>query len=181
MEAEAITTRRDRLRILLGAVFTLATDLIVGTAPPEQAGAASALAETSSELGGALGIAILGSVVTAIYRSVMAAPLPAGVPGEAATAARDTLGGAFAAVRELPAETGAVLLSAARAAFADAFGVTAVICAAVALAAALLTAIVLRSVGSSDAQEQPSAPKPDDTGAGKAEWALAGAVHAPSP
>ena len=64
----------------LAPVFTLATDLIVGTAPPEQAGAASAMAETSSELGGALGIAILGSIVTAIYRGAMAAPLPAGVP-----------------------------------------------------------------------------------------------------
>ena len=74
-----------------------------------------------------------------------------------------------------------MLLSAARGAFADAFEVTAVICAAVALAAAVLTAIVLRGVGSGDEQEQPSAPKPDNAGAGKAEWASVGGVRAPSP
>ncbi len=50
----------------LAAVFTLATDLMVGTAPPERAGAASAIAETGSEFGGALGIAILGSIGTAV-------------------------------------------------------------------------------------------------------------------
>ena len=175
----AVVTGYVLISLGLAPVFTLATDLIVGTAPPEQAGAASAIAETSSELGGALGIAILGSVVTAIYRSVMANPLPAGVPGEAATAARDTLGGAFAAARELPAETDAVLLNAARGAFTDAFEVTAVICAAVALAAAVFTAIVLRGVrrGDEHEHEQTSAPKPDDTLAGKSEWV----VHAPSP
>src|SRR5712671_4098485 len=52
----------------LAPVFTLATDLIVGTAPPERAGAAAAISETGSELGGALGIAILGSIGTAVYR-----------------------------------------------------------------------------------------------------------------
>ena len=51
----------------LAPVFTLATDLIVGSAPPERAGAASAISETGSELGGALGIALLGSLATAVY------------------------------------------------------------------------------------------------------------------
>jgi DHA2 family multidrug resistance protein-like MFS transporter len=52
----------------VGPVGTLATDLIVGAAPPEAAGAASGISETGTELGGALGIAILGSVGTAVYR-----------------------------------------------------------------------------------------------------------------
>ncbi|GLQ55464.1 hypothetical protein GCM10010862_27230 [Devosia nitrariae] len=91
----------------LAPVFTLATDPIVGTAPPERAGAASAIAETSSELGGALGIAILGSIVTAIYRSAMASAVPPGVPHQAADAARDTLGGALAVAQQLPEMTGA--------------------------------------------------------------------------
>jgi len=51
----------------LAPVFTLATDVIVGAAPPERAGAASAISETGSELGGALGIALLGSLATAVY------------------------------------------------------------------------------------------------------------------
>jgi MFS transporter, DHA2 family, multidrug resistance protein len=50
-----------------GAIGTVATDLIVGTAPPERAGAASGVSETGAELGGALGIAILGSIGTAVY------------------------------------------------------------------------------------------------------------------
>ena len=53
----------------LAPVFTLATDVIVGAAPPERAGAASAISETGSELGGALGIALLGSLATAVYGS----------------------------------------------------------------------------------------------------------------
>jgi MFS transporter, DHA2 family, multidrug resistance protein len=59
-------------------VFTLATDLIVGTAPEERAGTAAAVSETSSELGGALGIAILGTIGAAVYRSQVA--VPASVP-----------------------------------------------------------------------------------------------------
>src|SRR6266487_2948257 len=88
--------------LALAPVDTLATDLAVGSAPPERAGAASALAETSAEFGGALGIAILGVVGTAAYRGQMAHALPAGVPPQAAAAARDTLGGAVAAAGQLP-------------------------------------------------------------------------------
>ena len=67
---------------------------IIGAAPAERAGAAAALSETSSELGGALGIAVLGSVGTAIYRGCMATAALVGVPPEARKAALDTLGGA---------------------------------------------------------------------------------------
>src|SRR6266567_6471999 len=66
--------------LALAPVDTLATDLAVGAAPPQRAGAASALAETSAEVGGALGIAFLGVIGAAIYRSQMAETLPAGVP-----------------------------------------------------------------------------------------------------
>ena len=80
----------------LAPVITLATELIVGSAPPEQAGAATGMSETSGELGGALGIAILGSLGTAVYRAGVAdASLP-DIPAEVADAARDTLGGALA-------------------------------------------------------------------------------------
>jgi DHA2 family multidrug resistance protein-like MFS transporter len=57
-----VVTASVILALGIGAVGTLATDLIVGTAPPDRAGAASALSETSSELGGALGIAVLATV-----------------------------------------------------------------------------------------------------------------------
>lgn len=154
----ALVTGYILFSVGLAPVFTLATDLIVGTAPPERAGAASAVAETSSELGGALGIAILGSIVTAIYRSAMASAVPGNVPHQGANAARDTLGGALATARQLPDETGAALLGTAREAFGQAFETTAIICALVALAAAMLATILLRGVGNDDAHESQVAP-----------------------
>ncbi|MGH8668978.1 MAG: MFS transporter, partial [Burkholderiales bacterium] len=56
----------------MAPVFTLTNDLIIGCAPPEQAGAASGISETASELGGALGIALLGSLATAVFGAALA-------------------------------------------------------------------------------------------------------------
>ena len=56
----------------LAPVFTLTNDLIIGAAPPERAGAAAGVSETSSELGGALGIALLGSLATAVFGAAFA-------------------------------------------------------------------------------------------------------------
>ena len=100
-----------------GPVITLATDDIVGSAPPERAGAASGLSETSAEFGGALGIALLGSIGAAIYRNQVAVTLPAGLPPETVAATRETLGGAVLAAELLPAPLGRALLAAAREAF----------------------------------------------------------------
>ncbi|MDQ3030435.1 MAG: hypothetical protein M3R09_10510 [Actinomycetota bacterium] len=86
----------------LAPVFGLTTELIVGSAPPERAGAASGISETGAELGGALGIAILGSIGVAIYRGELAGRLPPDVPPEAAALAGDTLGSAVAVAGELP-------------------------------------------------------------------------------
>jgi MFS transporter, DHA2 family, multidrug resistance protein len=130
----------------LAPVFTATTDLIVGSAPPERAGAASGISETGSELGGALGIAILGSIGVAIYRSGLAEHLPAGVPAQAAAAARDTLGGAVAAAQKLPAEVGAALLTASRDAFTTGLQVTAGISAVVAVGIAVVATVMLRDV-----------------------------------
>jgi DHA2 family multidrug resistance protein-like MFS transporter len=129
----------------LAPIGTLATDLVVSSAPPERAGAASALSEMSAELGGALGIAVLGSVATAIYRSEMAAAVPNAVPPAAADAARDTLGGAVDAAHTLPDALAAQLLSLARAAFVDGLEVAAVIGAVLAVLTAVITATLLRN------------------------------------
>jgi DHA2 family multidrug resistance protein-like MFS transporter len=131
----------------LGPVFTLGTDLIVGAAPPERAGAAAAISETSSEFGGALGIAVLGSLGTAIYRRTMlsSAALEA-VPASAREAARETLGGALAAAEQLSDEAGAQLLQIARDAFAQALQTTAVVCTLVAAITAIAATIFLRRI-----------------------------------
>jgi DHA2 family multidrug resistance protein-like MFS transporter len=132
------------LALGLSPVITLGTDLIVGSAPPERAGAASSLSETGAELGGALGIAVLGSIGTAVYRTMMAEAVPRSVPAEAAEAARGTLGGALATAEQLPPAIGAELVSAARDAFSEGLEVTASIAAMVALATAVMAGIVLR-------------------------------------
>jgi len=139
--------------LALAPVDTLATDLAVGAARPERAGAASALAETSAEFGGALGIAVLGVVGTAVYRGQMAGSLPAGVPGEAADAARDTLGGAVAAAGQLPDQLGQALLQAARQAFTQGLHMAFTISAAAAIAVAILAAIRLRRLRPSSEPE----------------------------
>ncbi len=128
----------------LAPVFTLATDVIVGAAPPERAGSAAAISETGSELGGALGIAILGSIGTAVYRGRMADALPAAMPPEAAEAARTTLGGALAAAERLPDQLGAELVLATRAAFAQSLELIAGISAFMTMVMAVLALIRLR-------------------------------------
>jgi DHA2 family multidrug resistance protein-like MFS transporter len=122
----------------------LTTDLVVGTAPPERAGAASAISETGAEFGGALGIALLGSIGAAVYRSRLIDAVPAGVPPQAAEAARDTLGGALTVAQELPDRLGAGLLDAAREAFTQGLRLTAVIGALVAVAVAIVVVALLR-------------------------------------
>jgi MFS transporter, DHA2 family, multidrug resistance protein len=134
------------MSLALAPVITLATELIVGSAPPEQAGAATGMSETSGELGGALGIAILGSIATAVYRSEVSASLPSGIGAEVADATRDTLGGAIAVAQTLPAEVGAALVAVAQAAFVDAIHVTAVVSGIGAVLTAVAAAVALRGV-----------------------------------
>ena len=125
-------------------MFGLTTELIVGSAPPEQAGAASGISETGAELGGALGIAILGSLGIAIYRSELADRLPAGVPAAAAEAARDTLGGATTVAAQLPGDLGQAVLQAAQEAFVAGMRLSSAIAAGIGVGLAILALIVLR-------------------------------------
>jgi MFS transporter, DHA2 family, multidrug resistance protein len=127
-------------------IFTVTNDLILGAAPPERAGAASAISETGAELGGALSIAILGTIGTAVYRNQVSDDLPAGIPPDQADAARDTLGGAVAASEELPGSLSDELLDVAREAFTLGLQVTALISAVIAGAAAVATVVFLRKV-----------------------------------
>ncbi|MDP9366071.1 MAG: MFS transporter [Chloroflexota bacterium] len=140
-----------------GLVVTLVVEMILGAAPPERAGAASALSETSQELGGALGIAVLGSIGTAVYRSEVTEALPAGLSPEAAEGARDTLGGAVAAAAGLPDPLGGALLAVTRDAFVQGLQLTAVISAAVLAGIAVLVLAVLRQP---PAGGEPEAPVP---------------------
>jgi DHA2 family multidrug resistance protein-like MFS transporter len=122
-----------------GFSFTVTADVILSSVPKEQAGAASAVSETAYELGAALGIALLGSIVTGVYGGFTA---PAGTPPEVAAAAHESLGGAVEATAGLPnAET---LLNAARAAFVDGLTLAAGAGAVVLLGAAVAAWFLLR-------------------------------------
>ena len=155
----------------LAPVFTLSNDIVLAAAPPERAGAAAGISETSSELGGALGIAILGSVGTAVYRGVLANGVPSGIPSEALEAARATLGGAVAAARELPETLAVPVLEAAREAFTSSLEVAAAINVALVLVTAGLVLAFLRERPPSGAGER----RPEVQGMGGSVVGLDGA------
>jgi DHA2 family multidrug resistance protein-like MFS transporter len=125
-------------------VAALTTDIVVSAAPPERAGSTAALSETAFEFGGALGIALLGSLGAAIYRLRMLDGVPDGLAPLAADAARATLGGAVAAAEDAPAFATA-LLPAARAAFTEGFVVSAGLALVIALGLMALARVALRA------------------------------------
>jgi len=133
----------------LGAspIFTLTNDVIIGSAPPERAGAASGISETCAELGGALGIAFFGSIGVAVYRGVLGQTLPSGLTPDITSTALSTLGGAVAMSRQLPSQVGVALVDAA----SDAFLRGLVLCSAISgvgsLVLAIFAAVTFRSAG----------------------------------
>jgi DHA2 family multidrug resistance protein-like MFS transporter len=134
------------MTIGIGMVTTIATELVVGVAPAERAGAASALSETANEFGASLGIALLGTAGAAVYRARMAETLPTGVPADAAEAARETLGAAESVASTLPGELGTALSRAAEQAFVSGLQTTALTAAAVLAVAAAVVTVLLREV-----------------------------------
>ncbi|MET8049256.1 MFS transporter [Streptosporangium sp. NPDC005286] len=101
-----------------GPLFALGTGLVVGSVPPERAGSAASMSETGNYLGGSLGFALLGVVAAVVYRSRM-------------DGTSDSLAGAVAASRNLPADQGAELLHTAREAFTAGLHVTGVVAAVI--------------------------------------------------
>jgi MFS transporter, DHA2 family, multidrug resistance protein len=130
----------------LAPVFTLTTDLVVGSAPPERAGAASAISETTAELGGALGIAVLGSIGTSIYRTEFTRTIPAGIPPNAQETAIESLSGAKSLAEHLPNGLGSVLFDIALDSFIQGFQFTVIISTAVAAVTAAVVFVKLRKV-----------------------------------
>ncbi|MGS1097218.1 MFS transporter (plasmid) [Aquamicrobium terrae] len=134
----------------LTPVITLTTDIVVGAAPPERAGSAAALSETSNELGGTLGIAVVGSIAMAVYRSAMASE-PAAASSETAQA---TIGGAVAAAETLSPEEAEALVVAAQDAFTAGMQLTAGISVLGLLATAALAAAFLGRARSGPSREE---------------------------
>lgn len=129
------------LGIGIGAAETISNELILAAAPPEKAGAASAVSETAYELGAVLGTTILGGIITAFYRTSLV--LPEGVPADAAAASKETLAGAHAAAQGLPADVGDALWQAAADAFGNGVTITSLIGGALVVLAATIAALTL--------------------------------------
>jgi DHA2 family multidrug resistance protein-like MFS transporter len=126
----------------LAPVYTLSTDLVVTSTRPEQAGAAGAVTESAAELGGALGIALLGALGVAVYRTTL--------PADAVLGAERSLGDAIAIAGTLPAQRAAELIEQARSSFEQAFATiagTASVAVVAALAAIALISRHHRHVG----------------------------------
>ncbi|MFF5992263.1 MFS transporter [Prauserella flavalba] len=127
-------------------IGALGTELVVSSAPPERAGSASSVSETSGELGIALGVATLGSLLGIVYRGQVAGALPDGLPAGTAEAARGTLAGAVTSARELPPGLAADVLDVARAAFTSGLGAVAVAAAVLSAGLAVLAVTMLRDL-----------------------------------
>ncbi|MDQ6613511.1 MAG: DHA2 family efflux MFS transporter permease subunit [Actinomycetota bacterium] len=126
----------------MGMVTAPSTGAIVASLPLNKAGVGSAVNDTTRELGGALGVAVIGSALASLYRGDIAARI-AGMPAPA-HAATASLGAALRAANGLPGPAGDALATAARLSYVHAFDLTIVITVAVAILASGLVAWLLR-------------------------------------
>jgi MFS transporter, DHA2 family, multidrug resistance protein len=139
--------------VLLGAGLATtaapATGMLMSAVPLDKAGVGSAVNDTTREFGGALGIAVLGTLVGSAYRSAFE---PGGdVPASAAEAARESIGAAWSTAQGVPG--GEAMLAQAQSAFVDAFNLTNGVALAVAVGAGALVWATRRSTGPQGAEE----------------------------
>jgi EmrB/QacA subfamily drug resistance transporter len=126
----------------MGTTMAPATDSIMGAVPQENAGVGSAVNDTTRQVGGALGVAILGSLLSTTYTSGIEGATRA-LPPDVAAAARDSVGPALEIARQIGGAQGQALAAAARSAFVDAMGTTVLVGAGFALAGALVALLFL--------------------------------------
>jgi hypothetical protein len=130
------------LGIGISATAAPLTTLIMAAVPPERAGMGSAMNNASRELGGAFGVAVLGSLLTTRFDAALA-PAIEGLPAPSRTAAETGLAGALEVARGLPGEAGAALADAARAAFVDGFAQAGLVAALLAVTVAIGSYLLL--------------------------------------
>jgi EmrB/QacA subfamily drug resistance transporter len=126
----------------IGLAMTPATDSIMGTLPPERASVGSAMNDTVRQVGGALGVAILGSVLSSHYRDGMTTAAH-GLPANAAGAARDSIAGASAVAERVGGSAGQALHHAANMAFVDGMQIAMLVAAAVTVVGAAVALVLL--------------------------------------
>jgi hypothetical protein len=160
----------------LGLTTAPATEAIMGVVPKEKAGIGSAMNDATREVGGTLGVAVIGSVFASIYAARLA--VPAGLPAQAAQAAKQSVGSAFIAAQQVAqaglGPAGAQLKAAASSAFFDGFAAGCLVAAGVAALGAIAAAVLLPA--------QPIAPQDHEPPPSTAviEPSSADALNAPS-
>jgi predicted MFS family arabinose efflux permease len=128
----------------MGMAMAPATDSVMGSLPLAKASVGSAMNDTTRMVGGALGVAILGSLLSSGYRSDVEAATTA-LPAPAGDAANDTLGGALQVAGQLGGPAGRALTDASQHAFVSGMGTAALVAAAVTLAGSLAALVLLPS------------------------------------
>ncbi|CAL9400206.1 Antiseptic resistance protein [Streptomyces sp. enrichment culture] len=136
-----------------GPLFALGTGLVVGSVPPERAGSAASMAETANYLGGALGLAVLGTIGSAVYSHQVDDAIPAGMDDAAADSARETVAGATAEASNLGADASAALLDSAHAAFVSGLNAVAAVSTAVFVLLAVLAGVYFQRANRAAAGE----------------------------
>lgn len=133
----------------MGLTMTPATEAITATLPTEKQGVASALNDTSREVGGAVGVALLGSILSSGYRSAIESDL-VGLPPELAERASEGIGSAYAVAEQAGADAPRII-DAAQHAFVD--GWVTSMWVGVAMSAVALAILVFRGPGTGPANE----------------------------
>jgi EmrB/QacA subfamily drug resistance transporter len=146
------------MTLAMGAIMAPSTDAVMGAVPRAKAGVASATNDVARQVSGAIGVAIVGSALNSAYSSRMVDAVTQ-LPGDAAAAARNSIGAAIGIASNLPGEAGSQLVSAARNAFVDAMGMAVFIGAGAALIGAFLVARFMPP------QHLPEEDEPDEYGA----------------
>jgi MFS transporter, DHA2 family, multidrug resistance protein len=130
------------LALAMGWVMAPATEAVVSAVPAAKSGVASAMNTVARMVSGALGVAVVGSLVNSLYGNAVEPALSA-LPAPAGEAAGESIGAADAVAGHLPADAGASLLASAGDAFVDAMGTGLAVAAALSAAAAVIVARVL--------------------------------------
>jgi EmrB/QacA subfamily drug resistance transporter len=128
----------------VGMALTVTSDSILASVPKERSGTASAISETATELGGALGLAVLGSILNASYRSNI--QVPADLPAKAVPQVKDSIGTALESTATLPGRLAGEVVGAAQHAYVSGMHVALWCSATMALAVAATALFTLRSV-----------------------------------
>ena len=161
-----VDTGYGRVALALGMLGTgmslamsPATESIMGSLPKAKAGIGSAMNDVVREVGGTLGVAVLGSVLASGYGGSMDGEAVAGLPADAAEAAGDSVGGAHEVAAQMGGEAAGRLIHLADQAFVDAMTTTALLAAGVALVGALIAAAFLpsRAIGTAAVPEPAAA------------------------